>query len=292
VVEAGEPVNVTLQIEGEGNFKTMAAPKIPEIPGFKLYESGSTSELFKNDYVVSGRKRIEFVLIPQVEGSTVIPPIQMSYFDPPAQRYKIIQSAPVQMTIKPGTKEKGRQVVFTGSGENIDVLGRDIHFIHPVPAQISLGRAPLLRGGAFAALHAVPLLAVIMSVVVARRRKRWMNDAPAYRARFAMREAEKMLRHASALIKENREAFSVISAAVRGYLADKMNKSASGLTDDEIVAFLREKTIDEKVVEALRSALLMCDGAQYSSAASSADQAESTRRQAGDVLESLERGLG
>jgi len=294
VAEAGEPVNVTLQIEGEGNFKTMAAPDIPDIPGFKLYESGSTSDLFKNDYVVSGRKRIEFVLVPQVEGSTVIPPIQMSYFDPSAQRYMTIQSAPVQMTIKPGIKEKGRQVVFTGSGENIEVLGRDIHFIHPVPAQISLGRASLLRGGVFAVLHAVPLLAVIMSVVVARRRKRWMNDAPAYRARFAMRGAEKTLRQASVLIKENRapEAFSVISAALRGYLADKMNKSASGLTDEEIIGFLNENAIDENVIESLRSALLTCDGAQYSSAASSADQAESTRRQASEVIESLERSLG
>jgi hypothetical protein len=70
VVEAGDPVNVTLEIAGEGNFKTMAAPEIPEMSGFKVYESGATSELFKNEYVVSGRKRMEFVLIPQVEGST------------------------------------------------------------------------------------------------------------------------------------------------------------------------------------------------------------------------------
>jgi hypothetical protein len=111
VVEAGDPVNVTLEIAGKGNFKTMAAPKIPEMSGFKVYESGATSELFKNEYVVSGRKRIEFVLIPQVEGSTVIPPVQISYFDPSARAYRTMQTAPVQMSVKPATAERGRRIV-------------------------------------------------------------------------------------------------------------------------------------------------------------------------------------
>jgi hypothetical protein len=291
MVETGDPVNVTLEIAGEGNFKTMAAPKIPEMSGFKVYESGATSELFKNEYVVSGRKRIEFVLIPQVEGSTVIPPVQVSYFDPVAREYKTIQSAPVQMNVKPATEERGRQVVFTGSGENIEVLGRDIHFIRPVPAEISIGAARTYRGGVVAALHAVPLLAVILSLVVEKRRRRWMNDAPLYRAQRAVREARKRLRQADGLLRDDQteEAFTTISSAIRWYLADKMNKSPSGMTIDEIDRFLREKEVRDDDLEKIRSVLTICDGAQYSAASSSADQARRTRIEAGKMIDMLEK---
>ncbi|MDH3216701.1 MAG: BatD family protein, partial [Candidatus Krumholzibacteria bacterium] len=291
VVEAGEPVNVTLEIKGEGNFKTMAAPQMPELPGFKLYESGSTSELFKNDYVVSGKKRSEFVLIPQVEGATVIPPVQMSYFDPEAREYKTIQTTAVQMEIKPGTKEKGRQIVFTGSGEDIEVLGRDIHYIHPVPAQTLATGSRLYWGTGYAALHAVPLLAVIVSLVVERRRKRFSGDIRALRRRRAAGEAEKRIGKARDLLRKGQlaEVFATVSGAVRGYFADKMNKSASGVTIEEISAYLREQRISEEDAEPVVSILRICDGAQYSAASMSPDQASRIVKQACDVITSLER---
>jgi hypothetical protein len=291
VVQAGEPVNVALEIEGEGNFKTMAAPEIPDMPGFKRYESGSTSELFKNDYVVSGRKRVEFVLIPQIEGSTVIPPVQVSYFDPEAREYKTIQSAPIQLEVKPGRKEGGRQVVFTGSGEEIEVLGRDIHFIHPVPGEISIARGGVLRTNVYVALHALPLLAVIMSLVVERRRRRWRDDEPAYRASRAAREADKRLGQTRALQQKGQiaEVFAAVSLTVRRYFADKMNKPAPGLTSEDIERFLFDRGVSEEDLEQLRSILARCDGAQYSAASSSAEQAERTRTDAGKLIQRLEK---
>lgn len=289
VVRAGDPVNVTLEIAGKGNFKTMAAPDIPEMKGFKLYESGSTSELFKQDYVVSGRKRIEFVLIPQVEGDTAIPSVEVSYFDPVTRAYNTIRSASVQMSVQPGEKETGRQVVFTGSGEDIEVLGRDIHFIHPVPAEISLGHTALY-GGVYAALHALPLLAVITSLVVARRRRQWMQDAPSYRARRAAREADKRLRTARDRLNEGTEAavFADISLALREYVGAKMRRSASGLTNEEIGRYLEEHDVPHDDIDDLQSILKICDGAQYSSASSSRDQAGQTLSEASRVIERLE----
>ena len=291
VVEVGDPVNVTLEIAGRGNFKTMAAPEIPQMSGFKVYESGATSELFKNEYVVSGRKRIEFVLIPQVEGATVIPPVQISYFDPSVREYKTIQSAPVQMSVKPATTERGRQVVFTGSGEDIEVLGRDIHFVRPVPSEISIGGTSAYRGGVVAALHVVPLLAVVMSLVVERRRRRWINDTPLYRAQRAAQDARKRLRQADGLLRDGRteETFTTISSAIRGYLADKMDKSPSGMTIDDINDFLRKRGVHDEHVAQVRSVLTACDGAQYSAASSSADQAQQTRIRAAEAIDTLEK---
>jgi hypothetical protein len=142
-----------------------------------------------------------------------------------------------------------------------------------------------------AALHAVPLLAVIMSLVVERRRRRWMNDTPLYRAQRAAREGRKRLRQADGLLRDGRteEAFTTISAAVRGYLADRMNKSPSGMTVDEINDFLRESEVRDDDLEKVRSVLTACDGAQYSATSSSADQARRTRIQANEMIDVLEK---
>jgi hypothetical protein len=231
------------------------------------------------------------VLIPQVEGETVIPPVQLSYFDPSAREYRMIQSAPVQMSVKPGAVESGRQVVFTGSGEDIEVLGRDIHFIRPVPAEISIGASNAYRSGVVATLHVVPLLAVVASLVVERRRRRWVNDAALYRAQRAAREARKRLRRADALVRDGQaaEAFTAISSAVRGYLADKMDTSPSGMTIDEIDSFLRDSGVREDDIEQVRAVLSACDGAQYSATAGSAGQARRTGTQARETVDVLEK---
>jgi hypothetical protein len=75
VVQAGEPVNVTVEVNGTGNVKTIRVPSLPESDRYKVYESGAKSDTFKKDYVVSGRKQSDYVVIPQVEGKWSIPAV-------------------------------------------------------------------------------------------------------------------------------------------------------------------------------------------------------------------------
>lgn len=276
-VRAGEPVSVTLEITGDGNFKTMAAPEIPEIQGFKMYESGSTSELYKNDYLVTGRKITNFVLIPRDEGEAVIPAVEVSYFDPYERRYRTIRSQPLHLIVTPGAQgEGGPQVVFTGSGQDIEVLGHDIHYIHAVPGELSAAGTPFYLRPAFVALNSLPLLAVALSLLVERRRRRWRDDVPMGRARRALREAERRLDAARNLARKgsSEEAFAAVSAAVRGYLADKMNASAAGLTEHDIDAYLEANGVGSERRREVHAILAACDDARYSAGGASADAAE------------------
>ena len=266
VAQVGEPINLTLEIRGDGNFKTMSAPELAQPDGFKMYESGTTSDLYKKDLIVSGRKKYEYVLIPQVEGAKTLPSVTVSYFDPAEKTYKTIQSAPIHLDIKPGTAEEGRRVVIAGSGEDIEVLGRDINYIHPVPAVIRPRSGSDGLGVLYVALHALPLAAVVGAIFVERRRKRLRSDIRFARASRAAREAEKKLGEARRLLNQGqtREVYPVVSAALRGYIADKMNASASGLTGADIERFLAEKGAAAEDLEKLKAVLRTCDSAQYS----------------------------
>jgi hypothetical protein len=279
VAQVGEPINLTLEIRGEGNFKTMSAPEFVQPDGFKMYESGTTSDLYKKENIVSGRKKYEYVLVPQLEGEKTLPPVTLSYFDPAERTYKTIQSAPIHLEIKPGTAEEGRRVVIAGSGEDIEVLGKDINYIHPVPAVIRPSAGSTGLGAWYVALHALPLLAVLGSILIERRRKRLRGDVRLARASRAAREAEKKLGEARRLLTQGQpaEVYPMVSDAVRGYIADKMNASVSGLTGDEIEKFLAGKGAADEDLEKLRVILKICDSAQYSPVGSEGPGGRSTR---------------
>jgi hypothetical protein len=292
VVQVGDPINVILEITGEGNFNAMAAPQLPELPGFKMYESGSKSDLFKQDYIVSGRKKTDFVLIPKNEGDIMIEPIRMSYFDPVDRAYKKIASAPVHIEVKPGIREEGgRQVIFAGSGENIEVLGRDINYIHPVPATLNVAGRRLYENRLFLALHTVPLFALAFSLAVERRRRRWRSDVRLARASRAARDAEKKIKDAQALEKSGKfnEVFTLVAAALRDYFADKMNRSGSGLTFEDIEEFLAGKGVAEADVDQLRALIRTCDAAQYSASSIDSEQARETRGSAMEIVRHFEK---
>lgn len=265
VVQVGEPVTLTFEIQGEGNFKTTSAPAFAAPDGFKMYESGTSSDVFKKDNVVAGRKKYEYVLIPRFEGEKTVPAVSLSYFDPVKKSYQTVRSAPIQLEIKPGTLEEDRRVVFAGGGQDIEVLGKDIRYIHPVPAAIRPAPPTFVAGGLYLALYALPLVALIASIAVERRRKRFRGDVRLARASRAARDAAKRLDRARALSKEGQIAavYPAVSAALRGYVADKMNASVSGLTRDDIERFLDERGAAGDVRAELESILATCDSAQY-----------------------------
>jgi hypothetical protein len=296
VAQVGEPINVTVEIQGVGNFKTMSAPDPPTPDDFKMYDSGTTSDLFKKDYVVSGRKKYEHVIIPKMEGDKTIPPVRTSYFDPTDERYKTIQSAPIHFEIMPGTEEQGRQVIFAGSGEDIEVLGRDINYIHPVPAVIHQRGWTAYRSRLYVALHALPLIALAASLAVERRRRRFKHNIPLARASRAAREAQKTLDRARRFNRQGRfdDVYPVVSDAIRNYFADKMNVSASGLTEGDIDGFLAAGEFRDEDLEDLKYVLKTCDSARYSPAVSEGGGADAARRtveKASAVLKTLERCL-
>jgi hypothetical protein len=291
VAQVGEPITLSLEFQGEGNFKTMTAPAVPQPPSFKMYESGTSSDLFKKGDVVWGRKKYEYVLIPQVEGEKVIPAVEVSYFDPTAKSYRTVRSDPIRLEVQPGSVERGRRVVFAGSGEDIEVLGRDINYIHPVPAVIRPAVPVVIGSPVYVGLHAVPLVALLTAIVIERRRKRFMGNVALARSSRAAREAVKKLDLARTLAGKSgvTEAYPLVSGAIYGYFADKLNVSVSGLTRDDIERFLRGKEARDEDLAELGSILVACDGALYAQGVSKGDGPGGPRSLADRAVDLLKR---
>src|SRR5262249_34020475 len=113
-VAVGDPVTLTLKVEGVGNVKTFSKPKLPELPQFKTYDSDSKTDVQAYDRV-AGSRTWEVVLVPKDQGEHDIGPIRLAYFDTREGRYRVVETKPMHVTVVKGTNPD--RVAAAGSGE-------------------------------------------------------------------------------------------------------------------------------------------------------------------------------
>jgi hypothetical protein len=99
-VQVGDPITVTAEISGRGNFDRVNAPVIEDERGWHKYPPSSK---FKQDDEVgiSGTKTFETVLAPN-ENKQTVPVLAFSYFDPAKEQYVTLRSEPIAIAVQGG----------------------------------------------------------------------------------------------------------------------------------------------------------------------------------------------
>lgn len=98
--QVGDPLTVTAEISGRGNFDRVTAPTLENDRGWHSYPP---SAKFKadDDVGLSGTKSFEIVLTPN-ENKTAVPPLVFSYFDPLKEKYVTVTSDPIPIVVEGG----------------------------------------------------------------------------------------------------------------------------------------------------------------------------------------------
>jgi hypothetical protein len=255
-----------------------------------VYQSGSSSNVFRNNYTVSGKKKYEYVLVPKKEGPHTIEQQRLYFFDPYDRTYKYSATTPLHLDVQPGNEQQGQEIVFAG-GSDIEILGSDIRYIHPAPATLTIAGSGLYRNTLYIALHAIPLLGVLISLGIGARRRRWQRDASRTRSMRALRGAEKRLAAAEKLMKSGtvEQLYPEIAAAVTSYLADKMDAPPAGLTSSDMESFLAGRGVAEDLIGETNSVLHECDAARFARAATDPSAARALLDRAAELLRALEK---
>ncbi len=96
-VEIGEPITLTIEIKGKGNFDRVESPVFPSTPDWKTYSP--TSDYSSEGNIFSGKKRFEQAIVAKNSRLRHIPSLSFSYFDPEKELYKTISSKPIPIKI-------------------------------------------------------------------------------------------------------------------------------------------------------------------------------------------------
>jgi hypothetical protein len=288
VINAGEPAEVTVEVSGEGNIRTVEVPKFPEIPGIKVYEPEVSLNFSNSGNRISGVKTYKYMIVPDTEGKYIIPPLKFSFFDPKEEEYRTITTEEIALDVK---GVAGSDLALSTARAPVKVLGRDILYIKPDLGRMRVGGGRLYANSAFLVIQIFPAIVLFAAFVYQRHRQRLEGDAAYARSRRARAAASARLKGARALMA--RRAFSSVpsevSKALVEYVGDKTNLRTAGQTLDAILAELEERGASRDALETLKRCIERCDYLRF--AAREVDESSSLEviELAGRFIDSLER---
>ena len=114
-LEVGEAATLTMTLDGSGHIQGVPAPKLPELPGIRVFPPQQQSQESLSGKVVRGSRTWSFVLVPEKPGDWQLPAIEVPYFDPRRERYEVATTETMSLEVRGATRSS------TEDGQTIDL---------------------------------------------------------------------------------------------------------------------------------------------------------------------------
>jgi hypothetical protein len=260
----GDPITLNITITGSGQMDSLQAPPLSSVPGLTQGFQIDDDQLAGR--VVGNRKQFSPSVRARSTDVHEIPPIPFAYFDPAKERFVTVQTDPIALKILPSERLSTSQIVESGRSDQPPARqslteagpGLEANYTdtQALLAQHAFGPGP----GTMAAL-ALPPLVYAATALLAWNRKRFVGDVALARRTAARRVATQRLRTAEL----NRSTHDAMTALL-GYIADRLNVPAGGLTRDDAVARLSRAGLDATNVQNVDALLAEGELAEFAGA--------------------------
>lgn len=269
-VEENQPISLKIKINGKGNIKTISSPVLPDMGDIKFYESGSSENISKDNYVVQGEKIFEKMVIPKKAGNLTIGPVEYTYFDPVLRDYKQKRIDLVTISVTKSKEEPAEKTTFApiAEKEEIQLLKRDIGYIKISSIQFKPKNNFLYRNVVFLLINILPFLLMIILYLYELYNNRLRTDIGYARSLRARGVASKRLKGARKKINKNmvKEFYTEIYRAVIEYIADKLNIPHPSITRESLEEKLKEAGVSADIIDKVKLIFDDCDMARFASA--------------------------
>lgn len=293
----GEALNFSVTVTGSGNLKAITAPKLPDLPDFKVFDTMSSLDVRKDGDVISGKKTFTYILVPRAEGRKTVPPIKFAFFDPKAGAYRELATDPVTLHIEKGA-QGAKSLNFAPGGAAASAVtqsGSDIRYV----SERKGGDALPYMAAQVTALplwaHAVPAALLAGAFLLARMNRFKLANPLLFRFRRAKSEAARDIDETEALIKAGKikEAVSVLYDSYLDYLSDKCGCKVSALTIKKATELIKARFpgVTPRALEEIRELWSALELRHYSPAAAEAEGARDLAKKYSLLIELLEKEL-
>jgi len=257
---AHDAASLKITVTGKGNIALLEAPKISFPPDFEVYDVKTTD--------IQGGKQFEYPFIPRSHGSFEIGPVEYSYYDIQAGKYKTLSSGTLNLNVARG-KDDGVANSPVPSGtlrKDVKSLGNDIRYI------VTRNEGLSNKGEMFSMtpfFWIIPLLLIICGAalyfafrdILSKR-----SDVVMTRRKGATKMARKRLSKASLHLERNLYSafYEELHRALLGFVSDKLSMDATDMTKENIASKLSESGVPEDLSKELVSLIDACEYARYS----------------------------
>ncbi|MBI1931877.1 MAG: protein BatD [Ignavibacteriales bacterium] len=290
-VEQNEAITVKAKISGTGNIALLKLPEINFPAGFEKYEPKTSEKIFRSN-LISGRKDIEFLIVPRIPGVKEISPLEFTYFDLDKDQYVTLKSEPFTVNVKEGTGNYAQNA--TGySKEDVKLLNEDIRYIVNSPSNFikkeEIARISVL----FWAGLILPLGALFTLIFINKKQLKLAGNLYLMRYQKALKNSKLKLKEANLSLEKNDLGayYNNLSAALFGYLGDKLGIQQAEFTLDRAIEKLKTFEIDDNFIAGLKKISEKCEFARFAPNAVGSDSGKTLFNGVEGIIEKLETSI-
>jgi hypothetical protein len=284
----GEPLGWQVTLSGQGNLTAAPDPTWPEMAGWRDFENQATVQAEVRDGQMVGSRTYERLLVPTVEGESVIPALEYVYFDPATGQYQSSRTEPIPVSIAPGTTGMPASPPAGSQKEAPEQVVSDIRHLKQVPAQLGTADQSVTRSTVYWAAWILPLVGAIGYFTWQRRQRHWENNGHLVRSAEARKRAKTALARAR---KQGGNAYAAVGQILTTYLSDKLDRPLAGLTHQALAVSLAERGVDADLAERVEVVLVSSELGRFAPGADDPGYARSLLQEVGILIDALEKVL-
>jgi hypothetical protein len=265
-VAVGEPLTLTVDIEGTGNIELVDPGAWPDIDGARRYDPKIEIRMLP-DAPVGGTRSYSFLVIPERPGTLRIPAHELGFFDPEPGQYAQARSEPIEIEVY-GQAEPVDEKADGASEEGVPlaepIVGEALARTH--------ARDPWLTPSRWTwGMLAPPLFTAAGLVADAAWRRFGPDDSARARARERMRQRLRIEAARDAV--ESGEGFHATVARLLQELAvARAGTDGVGLPRPELVKLLEQRGVAREDLRKLGELLDRCDAARFAAQRGNVDE--------------------
>ena len=256
----GDPFTLTVTIEGDGNVALIDPGPWPQVEGVRRYDPKVDTKP-RVGRLLGGKRRWEFLMIPERGGKITIPPHEFDYFDPQTGKYAKAKSEAleVEVTGMAAATDVPAPTTTEPEGEELAAIVPGDTLPRHLPRDRWLDRDRWLYG-----MLAVPVAATLGLGAGALWRRFGSDDAARARARQRQRQKER-LDAAEAAVDSGEGFHSQVAALLQELAVRFAGSEGVGLPRPELLRLLDRKGVEPADVRRLEQLLDRCDAARFAS---------------------------
>lgn len=269
----GDPITLSVTIQGEGTIKDLRAPDIAVLDGindeFRVYES--------TEETVSNGKTFTWSLRPLSDDVTEFPAIPISYFNVETEKYISVESSavPLEITV---AKQLAAADIQSNPATRFAELQNSVELndagLFANYTSLNMLRSYDTRIGGWLPVWASMIGGFCAVNFALRRRQRRNADPSIQRKQNAATRAKNVLSDAvTSAGSELAVPPDTLSRLIAGLIADFTNRTEAGLTSTDAAEVLSAIGVNHGLRDRVVSFMNTCDAARYG--ASTAEETSS-----------------
>lgn len=260
--KTNEPVNLKVDITGTGNIKLLDVAEIKLPAGVEKYDP-KVSEQINRSGKISGKKSLEYLIVPRTPGEKELPEIKFSYFNPYKRSYVTLSSPSYTIKVEQGDRVFEPDISGLNK-EDVRLLSEDINYIKTSGDFSRKSELLIFKFGFWAAVG-VPLLALVGLIAFKKRDEKLTANVQLLKYQKAQKMAKNRLKIAASLMSVNKdtEFYTELSQALFGYLEDKLHIPKSEFSVERAVFELQKRNVDANIIERFQKIAQKCEYVRF-----------------------------